>query len=175
MPLTPKQARFVAEYLIDSNATQAAIRAGYSAKTANKVGPRLLVNVGIAAALATKQTTQLAKLEITAERVLEELARIAFFKATDFFDADGNVLPVTQLSADAAACIASLDIILANIDAGDGKRDRMHRIKLADKLRALELLAKRFGLVKEQVEVTGLHELVERLTRARARVTKDPA
>ena len=172
MPLTPKQQRFVAEYLVDANATQAAIRAGYSQKTANKVGPRLLVNVGIAAAIATKQDKQLAKLEITAERVLQEIARLAFYQPKEFYNSDGSVKQMHDLSDDAAACIAQLDIILANIDAGDGKRDRMHRIKLADKLRALELLAKRFGLVKEQVEVTGLNELVERLTRARARVTK---
>jgi|ERR1051326_7737793 phage terminase small subunit len=172
MSLNPKQQRFVAEYLIDHNATQAAIRAGYSAKTAASIGERLLRNVEIAAAVQTKDAAVLERLDVTAERVLEEIARVAFFKATDFFDADGNVLPVTKLTPAAAACIQQLDILLANVDAGDGKRDRIHRIKVADKLRALELLAKRFGLVKEKVEITGLNELVERLARARARVKK---
>ena len=172
MSLTPKQQRFVVEYRIDQNATQAAIRAGYSKKTASSQGERLLRHVEIAAAVGKQEATHLAKLEITAERVLQEIARLAFYDPRAFYHDDGSVKPMSALSADEAACLAQFDVILANIDAGDGKRDRMHRIKLADKLRALELLAKRFGLVKEQVEVTGLHELVERLTRARARVTK---
>jgi phage terminase small subunit len=170
--MTPKQRRFVAEYLKDLNATQAAIRAGYSAATASSQGERLLRNVEIADAVTQKETKHLAKLEITADRVLEEIARVAFFDPRRLFDADGNVRPIDQLTEADAAAIAQLDIVLANIDAGDGKRDRMHRIKLADKLRALELLAKRFGLVKEQVEVTGLNELVDRLARARQRVRK---
>lgn len=71
--LTAKQARFVAEYLVDLNATQAAIRAGYSAKTANQVGPRMLVNVGIAAAIAEKAADATEKLDLSAARVLRGL------------------------------------------------------------------------------------------------------
>jgi phage terminase small subunit len=71
--LTAKQARFVAEYLIDLNATQAAIRAGYSAKTANQLGPRMLVNVGIAAAIAEKAAGTAEKLDLSAARVLRGL------------------------------------------------------------------------------------------------------
>jgi phage terminase small subunit len=75
--LTPKQRRFVAEYLVDLNATQAAIRAGYSAKTANASGPRLLVNVGIAAAINAKQNKTLERVGLTAEKILSDVARIA--------------------------------------------------------------------------------------------------
>lgn len=71
--LNPKQARFVAEYLIDSNATQAAIRAGYSAKTAQPIGSRLLSNVMVAAAIKAKQGTILDRLGISAESVLAEV------------------------------------------------------------------------------------------------------
>ncbi len=172
MPLTPKQSRFVAEYLIDSNATQAAIRAGYSQKTASSQGERLLRNVEIAAAVGVKQDQQLAKLEITAERVLQELARIAFVDVRAFYRDDGTLKQMTELDADAAAAIAQFDVLKQNVTSGDGQLDTVHRIRFVEKIRALELLAKRFGLVKEQVEVTGLNELVERLTRARARVTK---
>jgi len=172
MPLTPKQSRFVAEYLIDSNATQAAIRAGYSQKTASSQGERLLRNVEIAAAVGVKQDQQLAKLEITAERVLQELARIAFVDVRAFYRDDGTLKQMTELEADAAAAIAQFDVLKQNVTSGDGQLDTVHRIRFVEKIRALELLAKRFGLVKEQVEVTGLNELVERLTRARARVTK---
>lgn len=84
--LTPKQARFVDEFIVDLNATQAAIRAGYSAKTANQSGPRLLVNVGVAAAIAKRQAKVSAKAELTAEShiaKLEEL-RDAALKAEQF-------------------------------------------------------------------------------------------
>lgn len=76
-PLTPKQQRFVQEYLIDLNATQAAIRAGYSAKTAEQQGPRLLGNAGVAAAVAAGQVRLASKLELTAEKVLANIARVA--------------------------------------------------------------------------------------------------
>jgi phage terminase small subunit len=78
MALNPKQRRFVAEYLIDLNATQAAIRAGYSKKNADVTGPRLLGNVGVAAAVAAGTSKQLATAELTAARVLEEIRRLAF-------------------------------------------------------------------------------------------------
>ena len=70
--LTPKQARFVSEYLKDQNATQAAMRAGYSEKTANQQGSRLLANVGVAAALLKKQTRVARKAEITVESLARE-------------------------------------------------------------------------------------------------------
>lgn len=73
MTLTPKQQRFVAEYLIDLNATQAAIRAGYSVRTAKQQGSRLLTNVDIASAVAGKQAKVGDRLEITAEKVLRDL------------------------------------------------------------------------------------------------------
>ena len=77
MPLTDKQTRFVAEYLIDANATQAAIRCGYHAQTAHVQGSRLLRNVKVKAAIRRAQARTLGKLELTAERVLQELARVA--------------------------------------------------------------------------------------------------
>ncbi|QAZ45943.1 terminase small subunit [Mesorhizobium sp. Pch-S] len=73
MTLTDKQQRFVAEYVIDLNATQAAIRAGYAAKTANREGSRLLSNVDIADAIARKAAEKAAALDLSAERVLKGL------------------------------------------------------------------------------------------------------
>lgn len=71
--MTPKQQRFVAEYIIDLNATQAAIRAGYKANNANVTGPRLLANVSVAEAIAFAQGKTAERLEITAEKVLADL------------------------------------------------------------------------------------------------------
>lgn len=77
MALTPKQARFVDEYLIDLNATQAATRAGYSGKTANEQGARLLANASVTAAITARQAERSERTEITQDRVLEELWAIA--------------------------------------------------------------------------------------------------
>src|SRR4051794_41809085 len=78
MPLNDRQACFVAEYLVDLNATQAAIRAGYSARTANEQAARLLANVSVAAAIAEAQAARSRRTEVTADRVMLELARVAF-------------------------------------------------------------------------------------------------
>lgn len=83
--LTPKQARFVAEYCVDLNATQAAIRAGYSEHTAESQGSRLLRNAKVSAAVAAKSNKVAAKLEITAERIEAELGRYAFRESPDAF------------------------------------------------------------------------------------------
>ncbi|MGE0349824.1 terminase small subunit [Hydrogenophaga sp.] len=76
-PLTPKQQRFVQEYLVDLNATQAAVRAGYSPKTAEQQGSRLLGNAKVAAAVAAGRKRLAAKLDLTAEKVLADIERIA--------------------------------------------------------------------------------------------------
>lgn len=73
MPLTSKQARFVDEYLIDLNATQAAIRSGYSATNADVTGPRLLGNVGIAAAIAERQSARSEAAELNEQWVMDRL------------------------------------------------------------------------------------------------------
>ena len=77
MALNLKQARFAAEYLKDCNATQAAIRAGYAAKNADVTGSRLLGNVGVAAAVAAGQKRVASKLDLSAEKVLTDIARVA--------------------------------------------------------------------------------------------------
>lgn len=84
MPLTPKQAAFVREYLIDLNATQAAIRAGYSEKTAYSQGQRLLKNAEVQAAIAKAQAQRAKRLQLTADDVLKGL----YAEAT--YDGEGS-------------------------------------------------------------------------------------
>lgn len=153
-PLSPKVERFVAEYLIDLNATQAAIRAGYSEKTADVQGPRLLGNARVRAAVAVGQSKRLITAEVKAERVLRELARIAFNDARSFFDAN-NIRPVSELDDDQGAVIAGFEVLKKNVAAGDGHVDTIHKFKLCDKLKALEILAKHLGLLKEIIEHQG--------------------
>jgi len=136
--LTPQQARFVREYLGDLNATQAAIRAGYSARTADVQGPRLLGNVRVAAAVAAWQRRIAAKLEISAERVLGELARIAFADMREVATWNGGRVTLKDsaaLSDDAAAAI---------VEVTEGQHGV--RVKLADKRAALVDLGKRLSL-----------------------------
>jgi phage terminase small subunit len=96
MPLTLRQARFAREYLLDGNATRAAIRAGYSAKTANQQGSRLLANVGVSSEIAAARERVLAELGVTADRVLRELGRVAFSDLTELFDEDEGSSPRTS-------------------------------------------------------------------------------
>ena len=110
MELTPKQERFVAEYLIDLNATQAAIRTGYSAKTAASQGARLLKQGGVARAVHTAQQARAVRTEITQDRVLQELARIAFFDIRRLYRADGSMKDPCELDADTAAALASIEV-----------------------------------------------------------------
>ena len=76
MKLNPRQSRFVEEYLIDLNATQAAIRAGYSAKTANTNGPMLMVNAGIQSAIQKAQAARSERTQITVDKVLDDIELI---------------------------------------------------------------------------------------------------
>lgn len=146
--LTPRQERFVAEYLVDLNATQAAIRAGYSAKTANREGSRLLSKVDIAARIAAGRSMQLRRLGITSEHVKERLAVLAFQDVRQFFDSEGNVIPITALPAEVAAQVGSIEVVKKNAEAGDGHTDRVVKIRFIDPVRPLEILAKYFGVDK---------------------------
>lgn len=92
---------------------------------------------------------------LTAQRVLEEVARIAFLDARTFWDADGNLKPLHQLTPEQGAALAGFETLVKNTKAGDGITDTVHKIKLWDKPKALEQLMKHFGLLQERVDVTG--------------------
>jgi phage terminase small subunit len=147
--LRPRHARFVQEYLVDLNATQAAIRAGYSAKTAEQAGYRLLRNVQIAAAVREGQQAQWAKAELSASRVLEELRRVSLVNIRGLFQADGQLKPVTEWSDEQLAAVASVDIVI--VERGDAPPARVHKLRLWNKVAALDTLAKHFGLLTEKI------------------------
>ena len=137
--LTERQKRFCDEYLIALNATQAAIRAGYSKKTAKVIGSENLTKPDIAARIEKRRAAQIKRTEITADRVLLELARIAFVDGSAFatITARGKVkfTPTDELTHDQKAVIAGVK---------NGKFGT--EIKTNDKVRALELLGKHLGL-----------------------------
>lgn len=137
--MTDKQARFCEEYMIDLNATQAAIRAGYSPRTANKQAGRLLVNVGIQNRIAQLQAEQSRRTGVTADRVVRELARIAFANAGDLIDPETASVKL-DASRDDLAAIQSVKV------KSFGEDGLEHEVKLADKLRALDLLGRHLGM-----------------------------
>jgi phage terminase small subunit len=153
--MNDKQRRFVAEYRKDLNATRAYIAAGYSPKGASQSAEKLLRNAEIAAAVAEKTQQQLEKADLTAERVLEELRRLAFADIRSLFDEHGNLKPLHELTQEQAACIGGFEVIKKNAEAGDGKIDTVHKVKVIDKTRTLEMLAKHFALLTERIEHTG--------------------
>lgn len=145
--LTPKQAAFVREYLIDLNATQASIRAGYSERTAHSQGPRLLENVGVAAAIKEAMDLRANSVQITAERVLLEVARLAMYDPRKFFNSSGELLGIHDLDDDTAAALAGMDV--TELPEGLGS---VKKIKLVDKGPNLERLMKHLGLYERDNE-----------------------
>lgn len=171
MALSAKQIRFCEEYIIDLNGTQAAIRAGYSPKTANEQAARLLANVSIQDKLKELQTALSEKTGITAERVLTELAAIGFFSVTDLLkietvdvipmpgdddfieleEGTDEVKPVkhTRLTIFDTDQVNSATIqAIASIKQGRGGIE----IKMHDKVKALELLGKHLGIFEKDNE-----------------------
>jgi phage terminase small subunit len=150
--LTPREHRFVAEYLVDFNGAAAARRAGYSQHPeASRVqAARLLTRASVSSALAEQFAQLQAATTLRAERVIEEISRCAFARPKAFVDEHGNARPLAELADEDAAALASWEIVTKNAAAGDGHTDRVLKVRLADKLQALELLARYLGLLQPE-------------------------
>jgi phage terminase small subunit len=170
--VTPKQKRFVAEYLIDLNATKAAERAGYSKKTAEQQGCRLLRNAQVKEAVAVKTDKLTAKLELSAEWVLGEIKKLAEANMMDYMtitESGEAFVDFSKLTRDQAAAIQEIRVDETGGGGGDGRRERVQRttFKLADKGLNLERLGRHLKLFTDKVEVSGMDGLYERLQQAR--------
>lgn len=170
--MTPKQQRFVEEYLIDLNATQAAIRAGYSAKTAYSIGEEILRKPEVAAALSLAQAARAIRTEITQDRVLAELARIGFADVRRLFTEGGTMITPSDLDDEIAPAVASVEVVERRIRGEDDKIEVEHvrKIRLNDKLGALTQIGRHLGMFVDKVELSGKVGLAERLEGARRRV-----
>jgi len=149
--MTNKQKRFCEEYLIDLNATQAAVRAGYSTSTAGAIGAENLKKPQIRACIDKALAEQSKRTGVTADRVVRELAKVAFVNSDDVVDFNSATVK-PDASKDDTAAIASVRVKTIPTKDGDGVE---REIKLADKLKALELLGKRYGLFTDNVNVSG--------------------
>ncbi len=149
--LTGKQQQFVDEYLIDLNATQAAIRAGYSTKNADKIGSELLGKTRVAEAISEKMAERSKRTGVNQDRVVLELAKIAFVNAADVIDPESATIKDGATHDDTAA-IQSVKVKVIPGKQGKGVE---REIRMADKLKALELLGKHLGMFKDKMEISG--------------------
>lgn len=147
--MTEKQKRFVEEYLIDLNASQAAIRAGYSPKTA---GCRTMQVPAVRAAIDEAIAERSRRTGISQDRVVRELARVAFLDPADAIDLDSGTVR-EDASREDTACIASVKVKNASTAKGGVSTER--EVRLCDKLRALELLGRHLGMFSDRMKVDG--------------------
>ena len=146
--MTKKQKRFIEEYLIDLNATQAAIRAGYSPDTAKAIGCENLTKPDIRAHIDRAMAERSKRTGVNADRVVQELAKIAFVNATEVIDPKTATVREDALPEDTAA--------IQSVKVKTFGEDGLEReIKMADKLKALEMLGRHLGMFKDQLELSG--------------------
>ncbi len=150
MELTNKQKRFVEEYLIDLNASQAAIRAGYSKKTAGEIGYENLKKPELQAAIQTAIKKRSERTEITAVKVLIELALVGFANAEDYFEWSNSGITIkdsAKLTPEQRAVVGEVSETV--IQHGGSKR-----IKLHDKLKALEMIGRHLAMFTDKHQFT---------------------
>lgn len=161
MALTAKQQRFVAEYLIDLNATQAAIRAGYSEKTAAEQASRLLTNVKVSEAIQAATKARSDRTQIDADWVLKRLARDATADLADLYTEHGTLKPVHEWPiAWRTGLVAGIETVQER-DGEDAEGKPVYatvrKVKLLDRTKLVELIGKHVevGAFKEKVEHSG--------------------
>ena len=147
--LTAKQKRFVEEYLIDLNATQAAIRAGYKVDNARIIAAENLSKLNIAEAIDKALAERSRRTGINQDRVVQELAKIAFVNIADVVNTDCEILP----DADEADLAAIESVKVKTIPTKSGEVGVEREVKLSSKLKALELLGKHLGMWNDKLDV----------------------
>lgn len=155
--LTDKQYKFVNEYLIDLNATQAAIRAGYSKNNADKIGPELLGKTRVQEYLNQRMKEREARTQITQDKVLQELAKIGFANMADYMKVgkDGDpFLDFSELTRDQTAALAEVTVEDFKDGRGEEARDvRRVKFKLHDKRASLVDIGKHIGMFDSKLNV----------------------
>ena len=160
-PLRGKRGRFVAEYLRDRNGAQAAIRAGYSQRTARTIASELLTFPDVRAEMRRMEDGHLARVEaecgVTLEMTVRELAKGAFFDVRNLFNADGSPKAINELDDITAAAIEGVEVVEQFIGSGE---DRVHigtvkKYKLARRTASLDMLMKHLNGYKAENDAKG--------------------
>lgn len=165
-PLTKKQEMFVKEYLVDLNATQAAIRAGYSPRTAEWQGPQLLGKKHVAAAVQAAKDKRINRTEISADYVLKKLNAIAEMDILDIMDDSMALKPVREWPKIWRQYLNGFELAEIIAGAGDEKKiiGVLKKIKWPDKMKNLELLGRHFGMFTDKIEHSGKVSLEQLVT-----------
>lgn len=158
--LSERHERFAREYVIDLNATQAYIRAGYKARgnAAEVNAARLLRNAQVQLFVAALQRDRNQAMELTHERVLREVARLAFVDIRKAFNADGGLKLPHEMDDDTAAAISGIDTLTTSVGGGDEEAPMSlvtKKVKVFDKKGALELAMRHMGLLNDKMHLTG--------------------
>lgn len=174
MALNDRQSKFVDEYLIDLNAAKAAVRAGYSERSARSIGQENLTKPDIQAAIQEKLAARSKRTEISQDRVLLEIARLAFNDPRRAYDENGNLLPVKDWPDEVAAAIKSVKVTEIKEEDKDGNMiviGTTNEVSFWDKGKQLELAARHLGMLNDKIQIDVTDNLADRLARARARVS----
>jgi len=147
---------FVREYLVDLNVTQAAIRAGFSEKTAGQAGHRVFRRVEIQAAIQLAMDERAKKTGVQAEEIINELLKVARLDIGVLYGNDGSLLPIHQIPEDARRAMSGIEVDELWEGSGEAREQVgvTRKVKLLDKLRALELLGKHLRLFVDRVDHT---------------------
>lgn len=157
--MTPAQKRFCDEYLIDLNATRAYKIAYPSCKkdeTANANSSRLLRNDKVKEYIEIKQKELEEKSGVTQQRIIDELAKIAFADIRKAYDGNGNLKSIQDIDDETAGAIVGIESFEEYEGRGEDREyiGDTKKIKMADKIRAAELLGKHLGMFKEKIEIS---------------------
>lgn len=158
--MTPKRERFVEEYLVDLNATQAALRAGYAASGAQQEGARLLTNPEITAAIAKRRDKVSVKTGLTVELIDRKLLDLVSFDPRKLLKDDGSLTKPSEWDDATAAAVAGLEVDEIGVEGvviGHTKK-----LKIADRIRPLELAFKRLGVLRDtSIQVGQLNIIIQ--------------
>jgi phage terminase small subunit len=154
--LTFRQKCFIREYMIDFSGINAAIRAGYSAKGARFQSSRLLAQPDILAEISAIEKEHLRKIGINTIRVLTEVKRLALVDIRSLYREGGSLKPPQEWDDDTAAAVAGIEVHREFIGKGKNRKSigYIKKVKLWDKTKALDLLAKHLNLLIEKTKIT---------------------
>lgn len=167
--LNKRQAQFVQEYMIDLNATQAAIRAGYSKRTAYSQGQRLLKHVEVQRRLQIEKSKRAERVQVDQEYVLRRLVEIDQMDALDILDDDGSIKPIKDWPKTWRQFLSGFDV--TQMSSADDVETVVRRIRWPDKIKNLELLGRHLGMFTDRVEVDASDDLVGAILNARKRTS----
>lgn len=150
LPLNEKQKRFALEYVLDLNATQAAIRSGYSKRSAGEQASRLLRDVRIQKVVQEEKDARARRTEVSVDRVLEEYARIAYQDHRIFYNSDGSLKKIRELDDTAAAILSGSEVAETFQEGATGPtRVLTSKIRTWSKDKALDALSKHLGIFEK--------------------------